>query len=154
MQRALALLALPVALTLAGCDSTDGGGGSGCGSGTMTATVAGASFTAVCVTGQFTSGVLVVAGNLGASQGGAQEQINLSMPGATAGGSVSFGLGPTATYAKISGSDASQTYASTSGSAKITAVSATGAKGTFAFTGRNNAGATIVVANGSFDITF
>lgn len=156
MRRALPLgLALStLMLATAGCDSSGDGGGGGCGSGTMTATIAGASFSATCVTGSFTSGTLAVGGNLGASQGGSQEQITLAMPGAAVGSTISFGFGPTATYAKIVGSDASQTYVATSGSARITAVSSTAAKGTFSFTGRTNAGQTIAVASGTFDITF
>ena len=120
----------------------------------MTATVGGASFAATCVTGSLTSGVLTVGGNLGASQGGTQEQITIALPGATAGGTVSLGMGPTATYAKIVGTDASQTYVATSGTVRVESMSASGAKGTFSFTGRNNGGQTISVASGAFDITF
>lgn len=149
-----ALLLVP--LTLAACDASndDDGDGAGCGSGTMTATIGGASFSATCVTGSYTSGVLSVGGNLGASQGGSQEQITMALPGATAGSTVSLGMGPTATYARITGSDASQTYVATSGTVRVESMSASGAKGTFSFTGRNNGGQTISVASGAFDITF
>lgn len=154
MRAAILPLLTAISLTLSACDATDDGGNGGCGSGTMTATVAGASFAATCVTGSFTSGVLTVGGNLGASQGGSQEQITIALPGATAGGSVSLGFGPTATYAKIVGTDASQTYVATSGTVRVTAVSASGATGTFSFTGRTNGGQTISVASGTFDIAF
>ena len=154
MRAAILPLLTAISLTLSACDATDDGGNGGCGSGTMTATVAGASFAATCVTGSFTSGVLTVGGNLGASQGGSQEQITIALPGAAAGSTVSLGMGPTATYAKINGTDVSQTYVATSGTVRIESMSASGAKGTFSFTGRNNAGQTISIASGAFDITF
>lgn len=154
MRSAALPLLVCLALSASACDSTDDGGGAGCGDGTMTATIGGSSFAATCVTGSLTSGVLSVGGNLGASQGGSQEQITIALPGASAGGTMSLGMGPTATYAKINGTDVSQTYVATSGTVRIESMSASGAKGTFSFTGRNNGGQTISVASGAFDITF
>lgn len=153
-----ALAALPA------CDASDGGTGNGVcgtsavGTGSFTATTPSGTFTAKCVTGSFQSGTLSVGGNLGASgasAGVAQEQFTLALPGASAGRAIPLGLTAIATYARLTGAaDASNLYTATSGSATVTAVSATAARGTFSFTGRNNAGQTVQITGGSFDLTF
>jgi len=163
MDRRLLILGCLCLLPLVACDSNDGDGGANCGGttgkGTFTATIPSGSFEARCLTGSFSSGVLSVGGNLGASASGGvlQEQITLAIPGAQAGRTYNFGSGPVATYTRVESSNPTNpnaSYASTTGSVKVDAVSATAAKGTFSFTGRNNAGQTISISNGSFDVTF
>lgn len=159
MKRLIPLLVLP-ALFLAGCDS-NGAGGAACeqagltATGSFSATAAGEGFTAACVSGQFTNGVLAIAGleNIDGSAGASQRQININLFNPQT-GSNTIGTG-VATYADVDlANPAAGTYASTSGSVQLDAVSATGAKGTFSFTARNNGGQTVQVTNGRFDITF
>ena len=167
MPRFLLLLAL--VLTAPGCSIFGGSGTSDCGSGalasgSLSATVAGDAFRAVCVQGQLSSGVLALGGNLGASEGGNQKQINLTVPSAQAGQTYEIGALGTVTLASYSEldisnpTDASGLYTAApgagSGSVTVDAVSASGARGTFAFTARNSAGQTVSVTAGSFDIEF
>ena len=121
----------------------------------MTATAAGASFEAVCIAGSLTNGVLSLGGieNLG-SAGATQRQINLNVPSAAVGTiSLTPGL---ASYADVDdpANAAAGTYAGTGGTVTLEAVSATGASGTFSFTARTNAGATVQISGGAFDVTF
>lgn len=150
---------LPVFLlsvTLLGCDSADDGGddnGPG-GGGTLTATVGGASFSATTIVASFQSGVLSIGGNLGASQGGQQEQINLTVNGAAV-GSFTFGIGgAVGVYSKAESVTNIAAYTALSGTLTVSALDADGAEGTFSFQGRDNTGNTIQVSNGAFDVTF
>ena len=86
---------LLLTLNLAACDSDDGNGGGNtievdgqaltCADGSMTATVNGDGFEAVCVVAFIDNGALGLAGNLGLSEGGHQEQINISLPNVSEG---------------------------------------------------------------------
>ena len=145
--------------------SDDGDCGSGVvASGSLTASVAGSSFRSVCLQGQFSSGTLAIGGNLGATEGGSQKQINLTVPGAQAGQTYSIGgFSPAvvATYSELDISDPTDTSrlftaapGAGSGSVTVDAVSASGASGTFEFTGRNSAGSTVSVSGGRFDIEY
>ena len=158
-----ALLLAFVALPLAGCDSSsdddDGGDNTTCpnaASGTFTAQAGGTSFDAVCIQADFNSGVFFIAGivNLG-DDGASQRQINISVPSANT-GQRQLGLisGITVTYADVSASG-QDVFVATSGTLNITALSDSGASGTFSFEGVNQStNATISVTNGSFDVTF
>lgn len=163
-----ALLAF-LLLCASGCSifggSDDGDCGSGdLASGTLTASVAGSSFESVCVQGELSSGALALGGNLGATEGGSQKQINITVPGAQAGQTYAiggFGDLVIATYSELTIDDPMDTSrlftaAPGAGSGRVTldAVSASGASGTFEFTGRNSSGATISVTSGQFDIEF
>ncbi len=53
-----------------------------------------------------------------------------------------------------SNDQADETYAGTTGTITIEAVSDTAAEGAFSFTARNPAGTTVEVAEGRFDVTF
>ena len=171
MPRFLTLAALVVTLSLSGCSIFGGSDDGDCGSGSandatgsLTATVAGNSFRSVCIQGTVDSGTLSLGGNLGATEGGSQKQINLTVSGAQAGQTYSIGgFSPIiiATYSELDISDPTNTDnlytagpGSGSGSITVDAVSASGASGSFEFTGRNNSGAMISVTNGRFDVEF
>lgn len=162
--RALLITAFSL-IAAAGCDSNSAGGSAACAAaglsstGTMTATVGTDAFEAVCVSGQVNSGVLSLAGiaNLGET-GANQRQINLTIPGAAVGSASLNPLGGgIASFSSLdiaNPTDTSGLYTGLSGTADISALSATAATGTFSFRGRNNAGTEIEVASGRFDITF
>lgn len=167
MLRCLPLLLF--ALALSGC-SLFGGSDEACGtgdsvaSGSLSATVSGDSFRAVCLQGSLESGTLAVGGNLGAEGTPVQEQINLTIQGAQVGQTYTFGLsnpGLIALYSAVDVSDpldASGVYTANpvigTGSVTVDAVSASGASGTFEFTGHNDEGQTVAVTNGRFDLEF
>lgn len=125
----------------------------------LTATAAGNAFRSACVSGQFTSGTLAIAGldNIDGSAGATQRQININVP-STSVGTVNVsatGLGAIVSYADVDlANPAAGTYAGISGSVTIDALSATGAEGSFTYTARNNGAQTVDATNGSFDITF
>ncbi len=154
----LGLLALAVALLvpLAGCDSNSGGSTNPASAGTLTATIDGSdSFDANLVQASSQGGVLSVVGIVNTGSGGAtQTQINLTVPGASAGTfNMSIG-GAIGTYFDGDGTDPNDAYASLSGTIVIDAFDASGASGTFSFDGSNNAGASVSVTDGAFDVTF
>ncbi|OZC02069.1 DUF6252 family protein [Rubricoccus marinus] len=163
------LLLLAFALAFSGCSIFGGSDDSDCGSGdlasgSLSATVAGNAFDAVCVQGQLSSGALAIGGNLGATEGGSQKQINITLPGAQAGQTYQIGALGTATIATYSElsiddpTDTSRLYTAApgagSGSITVDAVSASGASGSFEFTARNSDGQTVAVTGGRFDIDF
>lgn len=93
--------------------------------------------------------------NIDGSAGASQRQINLTVIGSTPGEYAIGGVGAIATYADIDLANPAQgTYAGISGSVTLDAASATGASGSFSFQARNNAGQTVQVSGGEFDITF
>lgn len=147
-----------LAFSLTACDSSDDGddgdnGGLG-GGGTLTASVAGASFNATTIIAGVQNGVLTIGGNLGASQGGQQEQINLTV-NAAAVGTFNFGIGGAiGVYSKAESITDLTAYTALSGSITISALDDNGAEGTFSFQGRGNTGTTIQVSDGVFDVTF
>lgn len=151
-----ALILLVFSLVVAGCDS---GGSNDNDSdlpndGSLSATVGGSSFDATVVTATYESGVLGIGGNLGASQAGGQEQINLTVPNASA-GTHQFAIGgAVGVYSKAESVTNVQAYAAMSGSITIDSIDENGARGSFEFTGRSNSGTSIEVTDGSFDVTF
>lgn len=158
--RRLPLFLLLGLLPLAACDSAETGGAA-CeaaglsATGSLTARAGGESFTAACVSGSFSNGVLSLAGleNLDGSAGATQRQINLMIPGASTGTrTITVGL---ATYADVDlANPAAGMYTATTGTITIDEVSASGASGSFSFSARNNGGQTVQVSGGEFDITF
>lgn len=160
----LALL-LALSLALVACDSTDDAGGEACAAlgltstGSMTATAPGGSFRAACVTGQATGNSIALGGleNVDGSAGATQRQINISVFGASPGDYAvgGAGLGAVVTYADVDlANPAAGTFAGTSGTVTVDEASPTGASGSFSFQARNNAGQTVTVSGGSFEITF
>ena len=163
------VLSCALALSLTGCSLFGGSTDDACGtgdvaSGSLTATAGGGSFSAVCVQGQFEQGVLAIGGNLGAEGADLQEQINVTVQGAQSGQTYTFGFsnpGLIAVYSALDPSnptDASRVYTANavagSGSVTVDAVSASGARGSFSFTGVNNDGASVAVTSGRFDVEF
>ena len=147
---------LLLALTLSACDSSDGGNDDDglSGGGTLSATVDGASFNATTIITTYQSGVLSIGANLGATQAGQQEQINLTVNGAAA-GTFAFGIGgAVGVYSKAESITNIKAYTALSGSLTISEMDDNGAKGTFSFQGRDNDANTIQVSNGQFDVTF
>lgn len=146
---------LLLAFTLSACDSSDSGNDGGLeDGGTLSATVGGASFNATTVVTTYQSGVLAIGANLGATQAGQQEQINITVNGAAA-GTFSFGIGGAiGVYSKAESLTNINAYTALSGSLTISEMDDDGAKGTFSFQGRDNDANTIQVSNGQFDVTF
>jgi hypothetical protein len=159
-------LAFALPFFLAGCsvfgDFNDGDCGDGALSGTLTATAGGRSFSDVCLQGRFTGGTLAIGGTLGAHEGEQQGQIDLTVQGAQAGQTYAFGLGNpglTAAYSELDANTptaASRLFTAGAGSGSVTvlAVSASGASGTFRFTGVNDGGASLAVTGGRFEVEF
>ena len=163
------LLVFLLALSFSGCSVLGGSDDDDCGSGdvasgSLDATIDGASFRSVCIQGQLSSGALAIGGNLGATEGGQQKQINITVPGAQAGQTYTIGgISPAiiATYSELSIDDPTDTSrlftaapGAGSGSVTIDAASASGASGSFEFTARSSAGTTVRVTAGTFDIDF
>ncbi len=158
--------------TMTACDSEgdgdgngNGGGGGNNGNGTLTATADGSSFQSELVVFTFESGVLAISGitNADGSDGSTQRQILLTVPNAAVG---TFNIGPSsagtqAIYVNAQSTDpteiAMNTYTANfilgSGQIVINELSASGASGTFSFTGANTSGGTAQVTNGQFDVT-
>jgi hypothetical protein len=155
----LGLLALLVValLPLAGCDSNGGGNSNNPNNaGTLTATINGSdSFSANLVQASSQGGVLAIGGIVNTGSGGAvQTQINLTVPNAGT-GTFNVGIGgAVAIYFDGDGTDPNDAYASLNGTIVIDTFDSNGASGTFAFDGRNNAGAEVSVTDGEFDVTF
>ncbi len=150
-------LILFLSASVVACDSDSGGndvsGENDLSSGTVRAVAGGNAFDATTIIAQFENGVLAIGGNLGASQAGEQEQINLTLANAST-GSHSFGIGgASGVYSKGSISSL-QAYAALSGTLNVTTLNDSGAAGTFSFTGRANDGTQIQISDGEFDVTY
>ncbi len=141
-------------MTFTACKKDDDG--NGVGGGTLTATIDGTAWTAgLAVVANNNSGLVTITGS---DMGG--KQLQLIVHNVTATGT--FNLGGTMTNQShgrwTAAPTADQTYTNMmglgSGTVEFTELSATGAKGTFAFTAENSAGTTVNVTNGSFSVTF
>jgi hypothetical protein len=153
----MALLA--VSIGLASCNKDDDDNpdpGNNNSNGTMTASVDGADFDAtLTVQGTLDNGVFVVAGNNGNAQ-----QIQITLNGVSAAGT--YQIGGSATNPNmglyVDGPSAEQSYTTIvgvgSGTAEITELTDTSAKGTFSFNARNTAGDVVNVTDGSFEVSF
>lgn len=152
------LLAIAVLTALAGCSSSDDNTTNPTGSaGSMAATVDGTAWTSSMVTQATSSnGAVAFAG-----RDNNNRQINIAIVGATAAGTYKLGdlmqnVGSSAILALgTSQTDVYSTFPGlATGTITFSTLTTTGAEGTFSFTGRNTAGATKSVTNGTFKVTF
>lgn len=143
-----------MALVVAGCGG-DSGGPSGS-DGTMSASIDGQAWNAsLAVSATHSSNVLGIGGTDGNSR-----QINITIPNVTSTGTINLGLGSQAIAVVVTSPTEAWTSSMVggSGSVVITELTASGAKGTFSFTGiraQTGGGTTQkTVTNGQFDVTF
>jgi Family of unknown function (DUF6252) len=157
MKTVLAMLALCTALVFTGCSSdesstnptTNGTKGS------MSAKIDGADWTgSLSVVGVYANDLLSIAG-----QDNNTRQIQLRLIGVKAPGTYQFGgMTNPNTATVIVGLNTTDSYTASlvagTGTVNITVLTAQRAEGTFSFTGRNTAGATKQVSEGTFNVTF
>lgn len=150
-------------LFVGGCDAlSDAVDGAACeasgyaDTGTVSATVGGTAYNTPCVRADEASGQVTVASVDGVVSDGGQRLLAVTAP--TEVGTFEIGATTAAGVYTARAADpeqqADQTYAATSGSVTVSAVSATAITGTFAFTARTPAGETLEVTGGRFDVTF
>jgi hypothetical protein len=121
----------------------------------MSAKVDGNAWSPGTITAHNASGTLVIGGT--EISGANNRQINISVPGATAGNSYQIGGTIGLTFNYIEGSMASvNIFSATSGTVTISEFSSSGAKGSFSVTaaGTNGATGTRTINEGSFNVTF
>ena len=151
--RLITLLLLICAIVALGCGddaTTNATGNAG-----MSAKVDGNSWSPGTINAQNASGNLILGGT--EISGANNRQINISVPGATAGNTYQIGGTIGLTFNYIEGSMGSvNIFSATSGSVTVSEFSSTGAKGTFSVTaaGTNGATGTRTINDGSFDVKF
>ena len=158
------LVPLLVLLAVAGCDTvSDTVDEAACRAsgyadvGTVTASVSGSAYSTPCVRGDLEQGALAIASLDGVVSQGAQRGIALTVPGDAPDTYAIGDEAAAATYvarAADASQQADETYLATSGTITVTAVSASGAAGTFSFTARTVGGDEVAVTNGRFDVTY
>lgn len=149
MKSFLSFATLVTAIVMIGCssDSTTSPSGS-----SMTAKIDGMAFSGSLSTlGTMTNGVLGISGTSNNSY-----TISIAIPSAAV-QTFTIGLGASsATVSVATGVTADKLYSANiitgSGTITVTELSATRAKGTFAVVAQNNAGATVTVTEGMFDV--
>lgn len=157
-------LVLPLFALVAGCDTvSDTVDEAACRAsgyadeGTVSASVNGSRYSTPCVRGDLEQGALAIASLDGVVSQGAQRGIALTIPGDEPDTYTIGADAAAATYvarAADSSQQADETYLATSGTITVTAVSASGATGTFSFTAQTVGGGEVEVTNGRFDVTF
>lgn len=149
-------LFVAAALVASACSTFSLSGDAACGSrasGSLSASVDGEVAKASCVQGAVAEGTLDIRGSFG------DDQVHVTIPGAQQGQTYALGgasdLGR-ATYsdAITDALDSSEGPGASDGTVTLDAVSASGARGTFAFTARRADGSAVEVARGQFDIEF
>ena len=153
-------LLLCLLLPLAACDSADDSAAVECdaeytATGALSGAVDGDPFDADCLAASVEFGVLSVAAlEPPDADGPNSRQISLIVLGARVGANRLS----VAVLADVDLDDpdtaAAGTYTSTDAAVTLDALSADGASGTFSFTARNNAGQTVRVSDGAFDVAF
>jgi hypothetical protein len=157
------VLVLAVTTILTSCSSDSNGGGGSAAEGTLKAKVAGSNYTsmqaATFATSQ--SGMLIIQGS--DATGKAIQLMVAANAVGTYQISDDAGISAIGSYteANISNPSASQTWAApyensgAAGSITISEITATNVKGTFTFTGKNQAGTdTKAITDGSFNVNF
>lgn len=145
-----------LSVTIAACGGDDGTNNGGDDDNTVTASIDGVAFSGtVSVQSSYSGGVLTI-GAVGANS----RQINIVIPNATAAGNFDLGAGRPGVITVTFGIQSAWTTTQNGGTGTValTAISATGAKGTFSFTavpapGTGTVG-NKVVTNGAFDVEF
>lgn len=158
----LSLFAVLVALSASGCDTvSDTVDEAACAasgyadSGEVSATVGPSRYATACVRVDEVSGQITIASIDNVVSDSNQRLLAITMPTTT--GTFAIGAAATAAYtqrAADAGQQAAQTYAATSGTVTVTAISESTATGTFAFTAQNPAGEDLDIASGRFDVSF
>ncbi len=154
----LAVLLLPACDTVS--DAVDNAACQATGyadAGTVRATVAGDAFSGTCVRVDTEAGALTVVGADNVVSQNSQEVITLVLPSDSVRAYTLGASAATAAFAaraEVSGDQVDRTYLGVSGTVTVEAASATAARGTFSFTGRNAAGDEVAVTGGQFDVTF